>query len=63
MALQFQLPKGQLHHIATLNTPMFGAANPQTFLDPMQALQPDPRRASRPEKMKAFLASHLDNLA
>lgn len=27
MALQFQLPKGLLHHITMLNTPMFGAAN------------------------------------
>ena len=64
MALQFQLPKGQLHHIAMLNTPMFGAANPQTFLDLMQALQPDPATGKPdPEKMKAFKASHPDNLA
>ncbi len=64
MALQFQLQKGQLHHIAMLNTPMFGAANPQTFLDLMQALQPDPATGKPdPEKMKAFKASHPDNLA
>lgn len=64
MALQFQLPKGQLHHITMLNTPMFGAANPQTFLDLMQALQPDPATGKPdPEKMKAFKASHPDNLA
>lgn len=64
MALQFQLPKGQLHHIAMLNTPMFGAAHPQTFLDLMQALQPDPATGKPdPEKMKAFKASHPDNLA
>lgn len=64
MALQFQLPKGQLHHITMLNTPMFGAAHPQTFLDLMQALQPDPATGKPdPEKMKAFKASHPDNLA
>jgi len=64
MALQFQLPKGQLHHITMLNTPMFGAANPQTFLDLMQALQPDPATGKPdPEKMKTFKASHPDNLA
>lgn len=64
MALQFQLPKGQLHHITMLNTPMFGAANPQTFLDLMQALQPDPATGKPdPEKMKAFKASHPDNKA
>jgi len=64
MALQFQLPKGQLHHITMLNTPMFGAANPQTFLDLMQAMQPDPATGKPdPEKMKAFKASHPDNKA
>lgn len=64
MALQFQLPKGQLHHITMLNTPMFGAANPQTFLDLMQALQPDPATGKPdPEKMKTFKASHPDNKA
>ncbi len=64
MALEFKLPKGQLHHITMLNTPMFGAANPQTFFDLMQALRPDPATGKPdPEKMKAFKASHPDNLA
>lgn len=64
MALQFKLPGGKLHHMAMLNTPMFGAANPQTFLDLMLALQPDPATGKPdPEKMKAFKASHPDNLA
>lgn len=64
MALQFKLPGGQLHHMAMLNTPVFGAANPQTFLDLMMALQPDPATGKPdPEKMKAFKASHPDNLA
>ena len=64
MALQFKLPKGQLHNMAMLNTPMFGAASPQTFLDLMQALQADPATGKPdPEKMKAFKASHPDNLA
>lgn len=64
LALEFQLPKGQLHHITMLNTPMFGAAQPQTFLDLMQALKPDPATGKPdPEKMKAFKASHPDNQA
>lgn len=64
MALQFKLPKGQLHQMAMLNTPMFGAAHPQTFLDLMRALQPDPAAGKPdPEKMKAFKATHPDNLA
>lgn len=64
MALQFQLRNGSLHQMAMLNTPIFGAAVPQTFLDLMLALQPDPATGKPdPEKMKAFKASHPDNLA
>jgi catalase len=64
MALQFQLRSGAAHQMAMLNTPMFGAASPQTFLDLMRALQPDPATGKPdPEKMKAFKASHPDNLA
>lgn len=64
MALQFQLRSGAAHQMAMLNTPMFGAATPQTFLDLMRALQPDPATGKPdPEKMKAFKASHPDNLA
>jgi catalase len=64
MALEFQLPKGQTHHITMLNTPMFGAANPQTFLDLMQALRPDPATGKPDsEKMKAFKGGHPDNKA
>jgi catalase len=64
MALQFQLPDGSLQHMTMLNTPMFGAASPQTFLDLMIAMKPDPATGKPdPEAMKAFKASHPDNLA
>lgn len=64
MALEFKLPKGQLHHITMLNTPMFGAANSQTFLDLMVAIRPDPATGKPdPEKIKAFKAGHPDNQA
>lgn len=64
MALEFQLPGGGLQHMTMLNTPMFGAANPQTFLDLMIAMKPDSATGKPdPEKMKAFKASHPDNLA
>jgi catalase len=64
MALQFQLPDGSLQHMTMLNTPVFGAAHPQTFLDLMLAMKPDPATGKPdPEKMKAFKASHPDNLA
>jgi len=47
-----------------LNTPVFGAAHPKTFLDLMIAKTPDPATGKPdPEKMKAFKASHPDNRA
>lgn len=64
MALQFKLPGGQVHQMAMLSTPMFGAASPQSFLDQMRALKPDPATGKPdPEKLKAFKESHPDNLA
>jgi catalase len=64
MALEFRLPAGQVHHMTMLNTPVFGAASPQTFLDLTLAMRPDPATGKPdPEKMKAFKASHPDNLA
>jgi len=64
MALEFKLPKGQLHHMTMLNTPVFGAVSPQSFLDLTQATRPDPTTGKPdPEKIKAFKASHPDNLA
>ena len=64
MALQFRLPGGALHQMALLNTPMFGAAQPQTFLALMQAMQPDPLTGKPdPEKLKAFKVAYPDNRA
>lgn len=61
MALQFKLPDGKLHYMTMLNVPVFGAAHPQTFLDLMLALKPDPATGKPdPEAMKAFKASHPD---
>ena len=62
MALEFRLPDGSLQHMTMLDTPMFFAAMPRTFLDKMLALKPDPTTGKPdPEKVKAFLASHPDN--
>jgi catalase len=64
MALEFHLPGDKLQHITMINTPMFGAAQPQTFYDSILALKPDPATGKPdPEKVKAFKASHPDNLA
>jgi catalase len=64
MALQFRLPGGDLHHMTMLNTPIFGAAHPRTFLALMQASKPDPATGKPdPEKIEAFKAAHPDNKA
>jgi len=64
MALEFRLPDGSLQHMTMLNTPVFGASQPQTFLDQMIAMKPDPATGKPdPEKIKAFKASHPDNRA
>lgn len=64
MALEFTLPKNELQHMTMLNTPMFGAAVPQTFYDLLVAQKPDPATGKPdPEKMKAFKATHPDSLA
>src|SRR3990167_2197549 len=64
MALEFGLPDNELQHMTMLNTPVFGAAQPQTFLDLIVAMKPDPATGKPdPAKIKAFKASHPDNLA
>lgn len=61
MALQFKLPDGKMQHMTMINTPMFFAALPRTFLDKMLALKPDPATGKPdPEKVQAFFASHGD---
>ena len=63
MALEFRLSDGSLQHMTMLNTPMFGAASPQTFFDDIVAKKPDPATGKPdPEKIKAFRASHPDSL-
>ena len=62
MALEFRLPTGTLQHITMINTPMFFAAMPRTFLDKMRALRPDPATGKPdPKALEAFAASHPDN--
>src|SRR5713226_2315780 len=63
MALEFRLPNDSLQHMTMINTPMFFAAMPRTFLDKMLALKPDPATGKPdPQALKAFAASHPDNL-
>jgi catalase len=63
MALEFRLPDGNRQHMTMLNTPVFGAATPQTFFDDIVAKKPDPATGKPdPEMIKAFKASHPDSL-
>lgn len=64
LGLQFKLPEGKLQHMTMINTPVFGAASAKTLLDLTVAMRPDPATGKPdPEKIKAFKASHPDNLA
>ena len=63
MALEFRLPDGALQHMTMLNTPMFFAAVPRTFLDRLIAGKVDPA-TGRPdsEMLKLFASKHPESL-
>jgi catalase len=64
LALQFHLGDGSRHHMTMLNTPVFGASSPQTFLDDIIAKQPKAETGKPdPERIKAFHATHADSRA
>lgn len=64
LALEFRFPDGSRQHMTMLNTPVFGAANPNTFDDMILAAKPDPKTGKPdPQRLKQFLASHPDALA
>ncbi len=55
MALQFNLPDGEVWQMGNISAPIFGAATPEQFLGRLQSLQPDPAtRAPDPARVKAF---------
>jgi catalase len=61
LGLEFRLPGGAMHHITMLNTPMFFARMPATFIAKFAAVKPDPTTGKpMPEKVKAFNATHPD---
>lgn len=63
MALEVKLEDGGLHHMTMLNTPMFGASTPETFLADILAKQPDPATGKPdPRKIQAFRAAHPDSI-
>lgn len=63
MALEFSLPDGARQHMTMINTPQFFAAMPQTFLDRVRALKPDPATGKPdPDALKEFAATHPDSV-
>lgn len=61
LAIQFRLPGGELHQMAMLSTPVFGAATVESFYARLQADVPDAAGKRDPEKLKAYVATHPDN--
>jgi catalase len=55
LALQFNLPKGELWQMGNISAPVFGASSPQQFFGRLASLQPDPTtKMPDPAKVKAF---------
>src|SRR6201987_6002743 len=64
MALEFRLKNGALQHMTLLDTPMFFARTPSTFLDKFLALTKDVATGKAdPSKFAAFMKQHPDNAA
>ncbi len=64
LALEFALADGTSQHMTMLNTPVFGASSPQTFLNDVIAKQPSEETGKPdPERIKAFHAAHADSRA
>jgi len=62
MALEFKLPDGSLQHMTMIDSPIFFARTPKTFLDNAVASIPDPSTGKPdPEAQKKFAATHPDN--
>jgi catalase len=55
LALQFNLPNGELWQMGNISAPIFGAATPQQFLGRLVSLQPDPAtKMPDAAKVKAY---------
>jgi len=55
LALQFDLPGGEVWQMGNISAPLFGAATPEQMLGRLESLAPDPEtKKPNPEKVKAF---------
>jgi catalase len=63
MALQFNLPGGEVWQMGNISAPVFGAATPEQFLGRLESLRPDPAtKAADPAKVKAYADANPDVL-
>ncbi|MDD2544750.1 MAG: catalase family peroxidase [Burkholderiaceae bacterium] len=55
LALQFNLPGGEVWQMGNISAPVFGASSPAQMLGRVESLRPDPAtKAADPAKVKAF---------
>jgi catalase len=55
LALQFNLPGGEVWQQGNISAPVFGAATPEQFLGRLESLAPDPEtKKPNPDRIKAF---------
>ena len=55
LALQFNLPNGEVWQMGNISAPIFGAASPAQLMGRVESLRPDPAtKAADPAKVKAF---------
>ena len=55
MALQFDLPGGEIWQMGNISAPIFGAAAPEQLLGRLESLAPDPEtKKPNPDKVKVF---------
>lgn len=55
LALQFDLPGGEVWQMGNISAPVFGAASPAQMLGRIESLRPDPAtKAADPAKVKVF---------
>ena len=63
MALQFDLPGGEVWQMGNISAPIFGAATPEQFLGRLESLVPDAEtKKPNPDKVKAFADANPDVL-
>ena len=61
MGLEFRLADGSKQHMTMINSPVFFAIVPKTFLDNLIAAKPDPATGKPdPAALKEFAATHPD---